>query len=49
MKAGKKIAAKAQKRGIHHANAMNERKKRIGSDANPNAYKAPGSMNKKKS
>jgi hypothetical protein len=48
-KAGKKIAAKAQRRGIHHVAAMDARKKRVGSEASSDAFKAPGSMNKKKS
>jgi hypothetical protein len=48
-KAGKKIAAKAQRRGIHHVAAMDARKKRVGGDAREDAFKAPGSMNKKKS
>jgi hypothetical protein len=49
MKAGKKIARKAQKRSIGHVAAMDARKKRVGGDARDDAFKAPGSMNKKKS
>lgn len=50
MKAGKKMATKAQKRGIHHNNASNERRKKTHADETElaKAFKAPGSMNKKK-
>ena len=46
MKAGKKLAAKAQHRSIMHNNAIIARNKKGISETA--GFKAPGSMNKKK-
>ena len=51
MKAFKKMQKKAQKRSIHHNNAIAEFKKRTTNFNESDimkAFKAPGSMNKKK-